>query len=113
MAERTRRKAPETAELRRLRRRIDALDRRIVGLLNERARLAREAGQAKADAGRTVVRDAEREREILLRVSMANEGPMPQADLLALYRRLFAATRALETRDRRRPPEADAGDGDA
>ena len=112
MAERTRRKAPETAELRRLRRRIDALDRRIVGLLNERARLAREAGQAKADAGRTAVRDAEREREILLRVSMANEGPMPQADLLALYRRLFATTRALETRDRRRPP-FDNGSGDA
>jgi chorismate mutase len=31
----------ETAELRRLRRRIDALDRRIVALLNERAVLAR------------------------------------------------------------------------
>ena len=92
---------PESAELRRLRRRIDVLDRRIVALLNERARVAREAGRAKADAGRIAVRDAEREREILLRVSMANEGPMPQADLLALYRRLFAATRSLEARDRR------------
>ena len=92
---------PESAELRRLRRRIDVLDRRIVALLNERARVARDAGRAKVDAGRTSVRDPEREREILLRVSMANEGPMPQADLLALYRRLFAATRALEARDRR------------
>jgi chorismate mutase / prephenate dehydratase len=73
-----------------------------VALFNERARVAREAGRAKTAAGRTAVRDAEREREILLRVSMANEGPMPQADLLALYRRLFAATRALEARDRRR-----------
>ena len=112
MAER-RRKAPETAELRRLRRRIDALDRRIVALLNERARIALEAGRAKADAGRSAVRDAEREREILLRVSMANEGPMPQADLLALYRRLFTATRALEARDRRRPRDADLEDDDA
>jgi chorismate mutase / prephenate dehydratase len=105
-------KGPETAELRRLRRRIDALDRRIVALLNERARVAREAGRAKADAGRKAVRDAEREREILLRVSMANEGPMPQADLLAMYRRLFAATRALEAGDRRRPRDADVEDGD-
>jgi chorismate mutase / prephenate dehydratase len=113
VAERSRGKASETAELRRLRRRIDALDRRIVALLNERARVAREAGQAKADAGRTAVRDAEREREILLRVSMANEGPMPQADLIALYRRLFAATRALESRDRRRARDVDAGGGDA
>jgi chorismate mutase / prephenate dehydratase len=102
MAERTRK--PETAELRRLRRRIDALDRRIVGLLNERARVAREAG-------RTSVRDSEREREILLRVSMANEGPMPQADLLALYRRLFTATRALEAQDRRRARGGRGDDG--
>ena len=110
MAERSR-KAPETAALRRLRGRIDALDRRIVALLNERARVAREAGRAKADAGRTAVRDAEREREILLRVSMANEGPMPQADLLALYRRLFAATRALEARDRRLDRDGKGDDG--
>lgn len=96
------RRAVETPELRRLRRRIDALDRRIVALLNERAALAREAGEAKAAAGRRAIRDAEREREILLRVSMANEGPLPQADLLALYRRLFSATRALEARDRER-----------
>ncbi len=101
MADRTRgERSPETAELRRLRRRIDVLDRRIVALLNERATLARDAGRAKAAAGRVAIRDADREREILLRVSMANEGPFPQADLLALYRRLFAATRALERRDR-------------
>jgi chorismate mutase/prephenate dehydratase len=96
------RRAGETAELRRLRRRIDALDRKLVVLLNERATLAREVGQAKMAAGRTAVRDAEREREVLLRVTIANEGPMPQADLLAMYRRLFAATRALETGDRER-----------
>ncbi len=96
------RRPGETAELRRLRRRIDSLDRKLVAMLNERAELAREAGRAKTAAGRTAVRDADREREVLLRVTIANEGPMPQADLLALYRRLFAATRALETQDRER-----------
>ncbi len=94
-----------------MRRRIDVLDRRIVALLNERARVAREAGRAKAEAGRSAIRDADREREILLRVSMANEGPMPQADLLALYRRLFAATRALESRDRARTRTERDGSG--
>jgi chorismate mutase len=91
----------ETPELRRLRKRIDVLDRRLVELLNERATLAREAGLAKAAMGRTAIRDVEREREVLLRVSMANTGPLPQADLVALYRRLFIATRALEALDRR------------
>lgn len=99
---------PETAELRRLRRRIDALDRRIVAMLDERAELARAAGREKTAAGRRAVRDLDREREVLLRVAMANVGPFPQADLLAIYRRLMAATRALETRDRApdrsRPP---------
>ena len=108
---------PESADLRRLHRRIVALDRRLVALLNERATLAREAGRAKSASGRRAIRDAEREREVLLRVSMANEGPLPQADLLALYRRLFVATRALETRDRQRERErrhrhGDAQDGD-
>ncbi len=90
----------ETPELRRLRRQIDALDRRIVTLLNERAELARTAGRLKTIQGRRAIRDAEREREVLLRVTMANQGPLGQADLLALYRRLMAITRALETRDR-------------
>lgn len=92
----------ESPELRRLRRRIDALDRRIVGLLNERAELVREAGRAKSEAGRRRIRDAEREREVLLRVTMANTGPMPQSDLLVVYRRLIAAARALEASDRER-----------
>jgi chorismate mutase / prephenate dehydratase len=93
----------ETPELRRLRRRIDSLDRRIVALLNERAELGRAVGRAKATAGRRAVRDAQREREVLLRVTMANTGPLPQADLIAMYRRLIAVNRALEARDRKGP----------
>lgn len=99
----------ESPELRRLRRRIDTLDRRIVGLLNERAELGREVGRAKLAAGRRAIGDPDREREVLLRVSMANAGPLPQAELLAIYRRLIAATKALETRDRKR---AEPTDGD-
>ena len=79
----------ETPELARLRQRIDALDRKIVGLLNERAELGREVGREKVAAGRRAIRDAEREREVLLRVSMANAGPTPQADLLAIKRQLI------------------------
>lgn len=108
MAERKRTGGPvgETPELRRLRRRIDALDRRIVRLLNERAELARDVGRAKAAAGRRAIRDPEREREVLLRVSIANEGPTPQTDLLAVFKRLFAVARSLERRDRTRERRA-------
>ncbi len=112
MSERRTTGSGESAELARLRRRIDALDRRIVKLLNERAELALGVGRAKVAAGRRGIRDIEREREILLRIAMANAGPMPQADLLALYRRLFSATRALEAADRRRARAAPAETGD-
>ena len=98
--------AAEPVELRRLRRRIDALDRRIVRLLNDRAELARQAGRIKATTGRRAIRDPQREREILLRVSMANDGPTPQADLLAIYKRLFTVARSLERRDRTRERRA-------
>ena len=97
----------ESPELRRLRRRIDALDRRIVRLLNERAEIARAAGRLKTSNGRRAIRDPQREREILLRVSMANDGPTPQADLLAIYKRLFAVARRLERSDRTRERRAE------
>lgn len=92
--------AVAATELAALRARIDELDQRLVELLNDRAELARAAGRAKVAAGRRAIRDGGREREVLLRVAMTNEGPLPQADLLSIYRRLFRATRALETRDR-------------
>jgi chorismate mutase len=98
--------ADQPADLRRLRRRIDALDRRIVRLMNDRAELARQVGRVKTAEGRRAIRDPEREREVLLRVSMANDGPTPQADLLAIFKRLFAVARGLERADRTRERRA-------
>lgn len=92
----TRDGAPETSELRGLRRRIDAVDRRIVALLNERARLAIAVGRAKRVAGWRAVRDVERERDVLERIVAANGGPLGDEALRAVYRRIIAATRALE-----------------
>ena len=112
MSDRKRRRPSDSVELRRLRDEIDAVDRRIVELLNQRAELTRAVGHEKLTLGRRAIRDREREREVLLRVSIANEGPLPQADLLAIYRRLIASALALETAERDRlardvdePPE--------
>lgn len=108
------------AELRRLRRRIDAVDRRIVALLDERAELVLHVGRAKRAAGRRAIRDGEREREVLLRVAVAKRSALPTEDLLAIYRRLIAAMRRLESADRKRArgatpgaatAPADGGDG--
>lgn len=87
-------------ELSRIRDQIDQLDLRIVALLNERAVLGRAAGRAKHLAGRRAIKDPEREREVLLRVAMGNAGPLAQADLLSVYRRVVSVTRGMESRDR-------------
>jgi chorismate mutase len=84
-----------TEELETLRTQIDDLDRQIVKLLNERARLGLEAGKAKIRDGRPIA-DTEREREVLVRVAMANDGPLPQAAVLALYRKLIETIKRLE-----------------
>jgi chorismate mutase/prephenate dehydratase len=84
-----------TDDLDALRAEIDAVDREIVALLNRRARLGLNAGRAKAQSGLPIT-DAEREREVLVRVAMANDGPLPQDALLALYRKLMETIRRLE-----------------
>ena len=84
-----------TDDLDTLRAEIDALDREIVGLLNRRARLGLEAGKAKTRSGRSIT-DSEREREVLVRIAMANEGPLPQDALLAFYRSLIDTIKRLE-----------------
>lgn len=78
-----------------LREQIDALDREIVRLLNERAAIGIEIGQAKAARG-LQIHDPERERDVLCRVAAANPGPVADEDLLALYREVIALTRRLE-----------------
>ncbi len=87
--------ADDAEKLAKLRAEIDDLDTDIVRLLNRRARLGLEAGRTKVATGMPVA-DAEREREVLIRVAMANEGPFPQYALLAIYRQLIETIKRLE-----------------
>ena len=71
------RRPPGTAELRRLRRRIDALDRRS-SACSTSAPARAGGGPGEGRERPTGGPDPEREREVLLRVSMANDGPTPR-----------------------------------
>jgi chorismate mutase/prephenate dehydratase len=95
-----------TEELDILRSQIDELDRHIVKLLNERAQLGLAAGKAKLGSGQPIA-DAKREREVLVRVAMANDGPLPQDALLALYRMLIETIKRLE--EPKKPGSSPAG----
>jgi chorismate mutase/prephenate dehydratase len=78
-----------------LRREIDAIDDRILELLNRRAAAVVEVGTIKS-------RDnlqfwvPEREVEILRRLTDANKGPFPNDALKAIFREVISASLALE-----------------
>ncbi len=95
-----------------LRHRIDAIDHQIVALLNERAQIALEIGRLKQATGRRTVRDAGREAEVLERVTSTSAGLFPEPELVALYRKLIAATRRVQHAQKRRAAGVAAiGDG--
>ncbi len=72
---------------------IDALDGKIVALVNERAALAAAIGKLKADGG---AYRPEREAEILRRVAGANRGPLASDALTRVFTEIISACRALE-----------------
>jgi chorismate mutase/prephenate dehydratase len=82
-------------QLKPLREAIDDVDRRLVELLNERARLAQQVGRVKETANAPVYRP-EREAEVLRKVAALNRGPLTEAALTGVYREVISACRALE-----------------
>ena len=74
---------------------IDAVDRKLVELLNERATHAQAIGKLKAAEGDNVYKP-DREQQVLDRVCDANAGPYPNESLRNIYREIISATRALE-----------------
>jgi chorismate mutase/prephenate dehydratase len=88
--------------MRPLRERIDAIDARIVELLNERAEIALEIGRLKDAAGGRAIRDPAREQEVIEHALGTSAGLFPDEELVALYRKLIAATRKVQEEQRRR-----------
>ncbi len=80
-----------------LRERIDAIDRQVLELLNQRARHAQDIGLHKHRFGLPVFRP-EREREVIAKVQQANTGPLLSDGVMAIWREIMSACRALEAR---------------
>jgi len=78
-----------------LREKIDALDHRIVELLNERLALATEIGKFKRDTGGQIY-VPEREDAVLRKIVELNKGPIKDDALRAIYREIMSAALALE-----------------
>lgn len=76
---------------------IDRIDRDLVRLLNERARVSLEIARHKADShGHIFV--PERELQVISNVTAANSGPLKAEHLRSIYREILSASRDLQRR---------------
>ncbi len=85
------------AKLEELRAEIDALDERLVELLNRRAHLALDVAAAKEDDRAATLYRPEREARVLERVKALNKGPLPDEEIARLVREVMSACLALES----------------
>ena len=79
----------------RFRQDIDELDRRIINLLNQRAKVAVQIGKVKAANG-TPTLDSNRENEVLDSVEEQNCGPFPPSDLKGIFRQIMTTCREIQ-----------------
>jgi chorismate mutase len=78
-----------------LRSRVDEVDRELIRILNERARIVQEIVSIKAEAGKPLF-DPKREEEILRRVAEANEGPIYNSSMREIFEIILHRIRDLE-----------------
>ncbi|MBF0386014.1 MAG: prephenate dehydratase [Candidatus Omnitrophica bacterium] len=78
-----------------LRDKIDKIDGKIIGLLNERAKMSLAIGQIKKSINKRIY-SPEREKEILRRLKNLNKGPVTNEAIEAIYREIMSVSLALE-----------------
>ncbi len=84
------------ADLLAFRTQIDEVDRELLALLNRRAHLAQQVGEAKKKEGSVVFRP-EREAQVIDGMKAANAGPLMAESVAPIWREIMSACRALET----------------
>lgn len=85
----------DSKKLKELRSKIDSIDDKILGLLNERACLVIDVGKIKS-AGKRDYYAPEREKEIYQRLTKNNHGPFPNQALKNVFREIMSASLSLE-----------------
>ena len=78
-----------------IRKKIDALDDKLLKLLNERADLVHEVGLIKRNEGLAIY-VPEREEQLLRSLLKKNKGRLPGTAIRAIYREIMSASLALE-----------------
>ena len=88
-------RADTQSRIEELRGRVDEVDRELIHILNERARIVQELVAIKAEAGKALF-DPKREEEILRKVAEENEGPIYDTSMREIFELILHRIRDLE-----------------
>lgn len=81
--------------IKKLRNTIDSLDRKIVQLLNRRARAAIKISRSKQKNSYDIY-DPVRESEVIKKLSLINEGPLSGKQLITVFRQIISVCREIQ-----------------
>jgi chorismate mutase/prephenate dehydratase len=84
-------KGPSPAEARR---KVDALDKELIKLVNERTRLAEQLYRARVTSGESLHNGYE-DQEALVKVLEQSKGPLPERSVRSLFHELMSTARSL------------------
>jgi chorismate mutase/prephenate dehydratase len=79
-----------------VRKTVDQIDKKIIGLLNQRADACRRIGKIKIKEGDAGIYAPHREKEILDRLKSLNKGPLTPEAIDAIYREIMSFSISLE-----------------
>ena len=75
---------------------IDSIDNELLRLINRRAKLAVSVGMFKQKTGLPLC-DRDREREVLARAQLINDGPLDDQAVEKIFRRIIYESRRIQT----------------
>ena len=87
-----------TKKLTQIRELIDKIDEKLIGLLNDRAKLAQNIKVEKEKLGDESIFRPEREAQILRKINSLNHGPLSEKHLYIIFREIMSACLSLETK---------------
>ncbi|HEX6467089.1 MAG TPA: chorismate mutase [Terriglobales bacterium] len=90
------------------RKKIDDMDRRLVELLNERAKAAQEIGRLKRNTNLPIY-EPDREKKIFENVSALSKGPLPGHELRHIFERIIDVMRKLQQEEIQTQPPVPSG----
>ncbi len=82
-------------DLKNLRKTVDNIDKKIIQLLNMRAKTTLDIAKLKRKSGKSVY-SPDREREVLKKLAIINKGPLSHQALDAIYREIMSCSLSLD-----------------